>query len=431
MSWLKTAAVLAVASIAGIAHAGASPDFIHRADVANLFLNKRQAAAPSTYVGRVNNVHPSNCSQAAVFRVGAGGALFIDDTPFSVSPGATFAPLRVGVTSGSINAVFSNVGGSLAWTNADFFGGRAGFCQDTSGQVFATFRDTTVSGNLPPGCTVISLSIISRNSCQNGVVVPPTTTPVVPTSTPTSVVVPPTTSPIVIVSPSVSVSIVSVSPSPSPTLIPNPPIVDEYAHLGCFGSTGRFPSFLLIKQDNANTIPSCIAACGGSKLVGLFNTDCYCGSFLDETNSRSVPETECSILCPGDPNTRCGGRGLPIARRQIPLDVRLSLYLRINDVVPGGVSTVTSVSVSAGPGTTVSVTFISVVTNPPVITGGATISIPGGGSGGPGGSTLSLPPGLYTEGAATPGGQFCRVTTGSWIVGSTTLLPFPQVTGVF
>lgn len=223
------------------------------------------------------------------------------------------------------------------------------------------------------------------------------------------------------------VSPTTVAPSPSATIIPNPPIVGEYAALGCFGSSGRFPSFILIKQDNANTISSCIAACGGSRLVGLFNTDCYCGSILDEANSRSVPENECSILCPGDPSQRCGGRGLPIARRQVPLDVRLSIYIRIAEV-PGSVSTVTSVSVSAGPGTTVSVTFISVVTNPPVVTGGATISIGGPGSGG---STLSLPPGLYTEGAATPGGQYCRVTTGSWIVGSTTLLPFPQVTGVF
>lgn len=162
MSWLKTAAALAVVSLSGIAHARAAPDFIHHADAAALFLDKRQAATPSTYVGRVNNVHPSNCSQAAVFRVGAGGVLLIDETPFSVSPGSTFAPLRVGVSSGSINAVFSNIGGNLAWTNADFFGGRAGFCQDSTGQVFATFRDTTQSANRPPGCNTINLSIISR-----------------------------------------------------------------------------------------------------------------------------------------------------------------------------------------------------------------------------------------------------------------------------
>ncbi|KAI8171946.1 hypothetical protein KHU50_005273, partial [Colletotrichum sp. SAR 10_65] len=333
---------------------------------------KRQTGAV-TYVGRVGNLNPTNCQQASVFRLGASGTLTIDGAAFGVNPGVLFAPLRTGQT-GSIVATFTAVTGSgFAWTNPSFFGGQAGFCQDATGQVYATFANPAVAGNVPSGCTTVSFNVIPTTS--SGAVT---------------------------------------------TVAPNPGTIGDYASLGCFSSGGGFPSFLLVKQDNALTIDSCIAACGGSKLIGVFGTDCYCGSFIDNSQTQQVSENQCNTQCPGNPLQRCGGRSSVAKRQAVPAGVLLSIYIRID---AGSISTVVSVSVSAGIDTTASFTFTTVVTDPGVtVTAGVPSQTPNVVG------TLTLPPGLYTEGQPTPTGEFCRITTGSWYIGSTTLLPFPLPT---
>ncbi|KAI8289565.1 hypothetical protein K4K56_007558 [Colletotrichum sp. SAR 10_98] len=333
---------------------------------------KRQTGAV-TYVGRAGSPNPTNCQQASVFRLGASGTLTIDGAAFGVNPGVFFAPLRTGQT-GSIVATFTAVTGSgFAWTNPSFFGGQAGFCQDATGQVYATFANPAVAGNVPSGCTTVSFNVIPTTS--SGAVT---------------------------------------------TVAPNPGTIGDYASLGCFSSGGGFPSFLLVKQDNALTIDSCIAACGGSKLIGVFGTDCYCGSFIDNSQTQQVSENQCNTQCPGNPLQRCGGRSSVAKRQAVPAGVLLSIYIRID---AGSISTVVSVSVSAGIDTTASFTFTTVVTDPGVtVTAGVPSQTPNVVG------TLTLPPGLYTEGQPTPTGEFCRITTGSWYIGSTTLLPFPLPT---
>ncbi|KAI8304677.1 hypothetical protein K4K61_005993 [Colletotrichum sp. SAR11_59] len=333
---------------------------------------KRQTGAV-TYVGRVGSPNPTNCQQASVFRLGASGTLTIDGAAFGVSPGVLFAPLRTGQT-GSIVATFTAVTGSgFAWTNPSFFGGQAGFCQDATGQVYATFANPAVAGNVPSGCTTVSFNVVPTTS--SGAVT---------------------------------------------TVAPNPGTIGDYASLGCFSSGGGFPSFLLVKQDNALTIDSCIAACGGSKLIGVFGTDCYCGSFIDNSQTQQVSENQCNTQCPGNPLQRCGGRSSVAKRQAVPAGVLLSIYIRID---AGSISTVVSVSVSAGIDTTASFTFSTVITNPGITGTGQVPSQTPNVAG-----TLTLPPGLYTEGQPTPTGEFCRITTGSWLIGATTLLPFPMPT---
>ncbi|KAJ3955587.1 hypothetical protein N0V92_007882 [Colletotrichum tropicale] len=431
---------------------------------------KRQTGAV-TYVGRAGSPNPTNCQQASVFRLGASGTLTIDGAAFGVNPGVFFAPLRTGQT-GSIVATFTAVTGSgFAWTNPSFFGGQAGFCQDATGQVYATFANPAVAGNVPSGCTTVSFNVIPSSQCAPSgttlsassttpVVSPPVSTPVVnPTTTP--VVSPPVSTPVVNptttgVAPTGTGATTIVGPSgttivgPSGTTIigpsgtsvvgpsgtdtgatatssgavttvaPNPGTIGDYASLGCFSSGGGFPSFLLVKQDNALTIDSCIAACGGSKLIGVFGTDCYCGSFIDNSQTQQVSENQCNTQCPGNPLQRCGGRSSVAKRQAVPAGVLLSIYIRID---AGSISTVVSVSVSAGIDTTASFTFTTVVTDPGVtVTAGVPSQTPNVVG------TLTLPPGLYTEGQPTPTGEFCRITTGSWYIGSTTLLPFPLPT---
>lgn len=230
---------------------------------------------------------------------------------------------------------------------------------------------------------------------------PPTSPVSSPASSPTSPTIRPT-------GPTSGVS--SPTPSPSTPALSNPGLVGAYALLGCYGSTSNFFSFVLSRRDGGNNVENCIAACGTSRYVGIYNTECYCGSALPTTNTRQLAITECNTRCPGNNTQRCGGLGNPLAKRQtgpVPAGVRLIIYVRIDG---GPVSTLTSVSVSTGSGTTASFTFTSVITQAPT------------------GSILSLPPGLYTSGAATPTGQFCRIITGSWVLGQTTLLPLP--TGV-
>ncbi|KAJ3938561.1 uncharacterized protein N0V96_011289 [Colletotrichum fioriniae] len=441
-------------------------------------LMNRQSGA-TTYVGTTGQTNPTNCNQAAVFRIGASGTITVDGVALGVNPNVPYIALRSGST-GSITATFTNNNGVFAWSNAAFSGGQAGFCQDNSGSsctasgsttslpasTAATNSATTTPGAVSttstanPGSTASSSLTTTRSGSG-------TTTPVGSTTAPTggstfvsggstfvtggstvvsggstivsgsstfvsggstfvtggstvvtggSTIVSPTTGP------AGGSATDSTAAAATSSIAPNPVAVDGFSLLGCFASSSNFPSFVLALSDPLLTLEKCTAACpASSRLAGLFGTDCYCGDIIDNTLTILVPEAQCNTVCPGNPAQRCGGRAssVRLARRQIPTDVRLTVYVRL-DVSPPVVSTVTSISVSTGAGTTASVTVVNTITEPGTTITGAPVPT----STGPNiAGTLTLPPGLYTAGAPLPGGEVCYVVTRSWFIGQTSLLP--------
>ncbi|KAJ0146215.1 hypothetical protein CTA2_935, partial [Colletotrichum tanaceti] len=438
---------------------------------------KRQVSA-ITYVGTGDQTNPTNCNLAAVFRIGAGGTLTIGGTPLLINPEAPFVALRAN-SAGSVAATFTTNNGQFAWFNSAFFNGQAGFCQDSSGQVYATFRYPSVAANVPAGCTPVALNVTPRSSCSaDGIatplptsVVPGTSATTTPGSTPSTPIVNPGSTPTsggqsIVPTPGPSSGASggptsgasgnvptstgsgtnpggsntqpggsntqpggSTNPSAS-NAVSNPPSVGSFAFLGCFTSIS-FPTFEFVSSDPSMTVEKCTAACpAGKRLAAMLGTECYCGDAIDNSLTILVAQSECNLACPGNPAQSCGGRAPAnrLARRQAggpPVGVRLTVYVRVG-TLPPVVSTVVSVSVSTGPGVTVSVPVTAVVTitpapNPVPTNGG---SGGGGVGGGPNvAGTLTLPPGLYTVGAATPGDQVCRVVNRSWFIGQTSLLP--------
>jgi hypothetical protein len=55
--------------------------------------------------------------------------------------GDDHAPLAISPTRGSITTAWGMLDGELLWANGNFTGGRAGFCRDAGGEVYATFRE--------------------------------------------------------------------------------------------------------------------------------------------------------------------------------------------------------------------------------------------------------------------------------------------------
>ncbi|TDZ61118.1 hypothetical protein CTRI78_v004567 [Colletotrichum trifolii] len=110
-----------------------------------------------------------SCTQATTFSLNSAGQLEVDGAIISVNPGTPFMPLRPIIPLGSITVTFSLNNGALTWSNDQFFGGQAGFCQDAAGQVYATFADPAVA--YPAGCTAIQLGPVVASTCQSGSIV--------------------------------------------------------------------------------------------------------------------------------------------------------------------------------------------------------------------------------------------------------------------
>ncbi|KAE9583508.1 hypothetical protein CGMCC3_g594 [Colletotrichum fructicola] len=207
---------------------------------------------------------------------------------------------------------------------------------------------------------------------------------------------------------------------PTPTHSP-PPLVNAFEYLGCFGGRGGpLPSFTLVRQVDDNDFDVCIAACNGSRFAGAFETECYCGDFLDSSVSILLPENECNSPCPGNLTQTCGGRGAPLVRRQDP-NSRLTVYTRLDS---GEANTTTSPMTTPGLSSTATITYslISSVTNVDISSKTlgevTTTQEPITESG-----TLVLPPNVYTNAGDVPAGAVCSTVTKSWVVGVTTLLP--------
>ncbi|GKT59315.1 putative conserved hypothetical protein [Colletotrichum tofieldiae] len=190
MVWAIQAAALAAASFSVVARAGAIPD-INPVDFADngaplpsipaAFahdLRKRQTSGGYLDTDAGPPI-TSNCSVASTFIVNSLGQLVVGGSVISMNPGTSFIPLRPISPQGSVTGTFTVSNGELAWVNPAFFDGRAGFCQDTTGQVFATFANPAVA--YPPNCSPVQLGSVvafmwellaetcrAASTCQSG-----------------------------------------------------------------------------------------------------------------------------------------------------------------------------------------------------------------------------------------------------------------------
>ncbi|OHF02189.1 hypothetical protein CORC01_02469 [Colletotrichum orchidophilum] len=177
MVGLKQVAALAAASYTAATHASAIPDASF-SDLAGFAGGAPQPSTPASRHRSINkrqtaggfidtNAAPivSDCGVAATFSLNTLGQLVVDDLVISMNPGTPFIPLRPISPPGSVTVTFSLNNGALTWANANFFGGQAGFCQDPSGQVYATFADPSVS--YPANCAPVQLGPIIASTCQN------------------------------------------------------------------------------------------------------------------------------------------------------------------------------------------------------------------------------------------------------------------------
>ncbi|RYP18982.1 hypothetical protein DL767_009730 [Monosporascus sp. MG133] len=143
-------------------------------------LAARQASGG--FVGGAGPINPETCADATVFEF-VDGELISGGQAVRVDPGLSFTEFEVSPT-GSISTFFGVVAGTLVWANDAFSGGRAGFCQVPSGQVYIAFAGSDFA---PAGCESITLAVIPASECVDGQVPSgsvPTGGPAVPTWVP-------------------------------------------------------------------------------------------------------------------------------------------------------------------------------------------------------------------------------------------------------
>ncbi|TXC02085.1 hypothetical protein FocTR4_00009447 [Fusarium oxysporum f. sp. cubense] len=121
-------------------------------------IGKREAEG---FVGADN---PDICTFALVFNL-AEGQLFVGGLP-TFYAGEDYKALGVqdedSFIQGAITRTFGTTGRTLFFRNSDLPNGEAGFCQDSSGQVYITFTSS------PPGCFPVTLGVYDVTQCQNG-----------------------------------------------------------------------------------------------------------------------------------------------------------------------------------------------------------------------------------------------------------------------
>ncbi|KAF5251249.1 hypothetical protein FANTH_3684 [Fusarium anthophilum] len=119
-------------------------------------------------------------------------------------------------------------------------------------------------------------------------------------------------------------STITSSTSSSSRTPSNAPIVQGYAYDGCLGSRDNYPSFTLVATESDMTVQRCIEMSPGSKYVGINEQSCYKADSLNGT--EFVVGARCDILCPGDPDSFCGGNVGQERRRSVPSNRLLTIY---------------------------------------------------------------------------------------------------------
>jgi hypothetical protein len=120
-------------------------------------LDKRQATGG--FIGGAGPVNPESCSAATSFDL-LNGQLLSGGVAIATDPGVAYIPIKA-VPGGSISTTFALVDNVLHWYNDAFTGGEAGTCQDSTGQIFFTFKDSIA---WPSGCTHVSITACAGKS---------------------------------------------------------------------------------------------------------------------------------------------------------------------------------------------------------------------------------------------------------------------------
>lgn len=116
------------------------------------FNGKRQAEVPTGgFLGSSDDANPEFCTNAEQF-LRSNGQLVAGNRPLSVNPGVPFIDMT-NWANGSISREFSIRENVLVWTNSEFTGGVARFCQVPSGVVYALFDD----GSDISDCVLVNL----------------------------------------------------------------------------------------------------------------------------------------------------------------------------------------------------------------------------------------------------------------------------------
>lgn len=123
------------------------------------WFSRRQAPVAAGFVGGAGPANPPSCDQAQQFQV-VDGQLVAGDQAVRTDAGVAFMEFAV-APDGDISTTFAYVGGTLHWYNDAFYNGEAGFCRDSSGQVYITFGPPDTR---PAACTTASLVVYSGKS---------------------------------------------------------------------------------------------------------------------------------------------------------------------------------------------------------------------------------------------------------------------------
>ncbi|KZL87759.1 wsc domain-containing protein [Colletotrichum incanum] len=156
--WAIQAAALAAASFSVVTRASAIPD-INSVDFAD-----NGAPLPSIPAAFANDLGKP-LAMNSLGQLGSAGCWKLGQLD---EPGHVLHPPPPHQSAGQRRRLFHS-NGELAWVNTAFFNGRAGFCRDTAGQIFATFVNSAVT--YPPSCSPIQLDSAVASTWQNGAIV--------------------------------------------------------------------------------------------------------------------------------------------------------------------------------------------------------------------------------------------------------------------
>ncbi|KAJ9145413.1 hypothetical protein NKR23_g5338 [Pleurostoma richardsiae] len=119
------------------------------------------------FVGGAGPVNPTDCSLATQFTIVAG-QLVSGGEVVSTDGTVPYERIAVSATVGIISTVWGLTGDVVEWVNPAFVGGAAGFVQDLTGQVYATFDGPA---DVPAGSVGVTLIAIPASECVNGGIV--------------------------------------------------------------------------------------------------------------------------------------------------------------------------------------------------------------------------------------------------------------------
>ncbi|KAJ4266067.1 hypothetical protein NW762_004040 [Fusarium torreyae] len=126
--------------------------------------NQKRGIKKRATRGFIGTNNPEICTFASTFNL-AEGQLFFGGVPTFYS-GEGYKELgnqaEAPLTRGAITRTFETTGRALVFRNPNLPNGEAGFCQDSSGQVYITFSSS------PPECLPVTLAVYDVAQCQDG-----------------------------------------------------------------------------------------------------------------------------------------------------------------------------------------------------------------------------------------------------------------------